>query len=202
MPVILISLLSAMQFMIYINSPVFIEGETRSDIQDKASQAIKFCEQNNMNEEFCILVDMNIHSGKKRLFIYDFKENKVKLSYLVSHGCGENPWTSDQSKTNPMFSNVPNSHCSSLGKYEIGARGWSNYGVHVKYLLHGLDSSNSNALERAIVFHSWEIVEDEETYPKGTPEGWGCPAVSNNAFRKIDELLQSSGKPTLMWIYN
>lgn len=155
-----------------------------------------------MNEEFCILVDMSIHSGKKRLFVYDFKEHKVLSSYLVSHGCCDNIWSSDQSKTNPSFSNVPDSHCSSLGKFKIGERGYSSFGVNTKYLLHGLESTNSNALERDIVFHSWSMVNDEETFPQGTPEGWGCPAVSNNSFLEIDELLKNADKPTLMWIYD
>ena len=64
-----------------------------------------------------------------------------------------------------------------------------------------LPISNSNALKRFIVFHSWEVVSDEEVYPNGTPEGWGCPTISNNSFRIVDPLLKSSSKPVLMWIY-
>jgi len=45
-------------------------------------------------------------------------------------------------------------------------------------------------------------MSDEEIYPKGSPEGWGCPTVSNNAFKKIDPLLKNSKKPVLMWIYS
>lgn len=170
-------------------------------LKAKAREAHKFCKENNMNQDFSILIDMSIHSGKKRLFIYDFNKNKIIASYLVSHGCCESPWTDDQTKTSPTFSNVPNSHCSSLGKYKLGERGWSSYGINIKYLLIGLESSNNNALKRDVVFHSWDLVGDDETYPQGTPEGWGCPAVSNNAFREIDRLLQSSNKSTLMWIF-
>ena len=73
-------------------------------------------------------------------------------------------------------------------------------GIHVKYLLHGLESSNSIALRRDIVLHSWERVSDEEVYPDGTPEGWGCPAVSDNDMRLIDQKLKSLGKKVLMWV--
>jgi hypothetical protein len=38
-------------------------------------------------------------------------------------------------------------------------------------------------------------------YPEGTPEGWGCPAVSNLQMRKLDSLLKKEKKPLLMWIY-
>ena len=44
------------------------------------------------------------------------------------------------------------------------------------------------------------MVSDQEVFPAGTPEGWGCPAISNNAFNEIDAYLKNSG-PTLMWIY-
>ena len=56
-------------------------------------------------------------------------------------------------------------------------------GVKIKYVLHGLDSTNSNALKRYIVFHWWEAVSDDEVYPDGTPEGWGCQTISNNSFK-------------------
>src|SRR4029079_9209016 len=108
---------------------------------------------------------------------------------------------SDFSKNKPSFSNVDGSHCSSLGKFRIGNRGFSEWGVHVKYFLHGLEPSNSNAYKRQIVFHAWEDVADEEIYPIGTPEGWGCPVISNNSFLKIDPLIAKSTKPVLMWIY-
>jgi hypothetical protein len=160
-----------------------------------------YCDQYNLNEDFCILIDMSLHSGKKRFFIFNLKTKEIEKSYLVSHGCGNNPHTLDHSKTNPQFSNTEDSHLSSLGKYKIGESGWSGFGVGKKYRLHGLDESNSNAYNRNIVFHSWSNMPDEEVYPNGSPEGWGCPAVSNNAFLEIDSLLKDVNKPVLMWIY-
>ena len=110
---------------------------------------------------------MSLHSGRKRFFIYDFKENEISRKYLVSYGCGDNSWSSDDSKENPTFSNEDISHLSSLGKYKLGERGYSNWGINVKYLMHGLEETNNNALKRIIVFHSWEKMSDEEVYPKG-----------------------------------
>jgi hypothetical protein len=167
----------------------------------KAKQAAKFCTAKNFSEDFCILIDMSLHSGVKRFIVWNFKKNKISNSFLVGHGCGDNPWNNDFSKNNPKFSNIDGSHCSSLGKYKIGERAHSDWGVNIKYVLHGLESSNSNAFKRFIVFHSWEVVSDTEVYPNGTPEGWGCPTISNNSFKIIDRLLKSSTKPVLMWIY-
>ena len=169
--------------------------------KNKAQEALAYCKSKNFNTDFCILIDMSLHSGVNRFLVWDFKGDSTMHRFLVGHGCGDSPWSSDQSKDNPVFSNEDNSHCTSLGKYKIGERGYSNWGVNFKYLLHGLESTNSNALKRVIVFHSWEMISDEEVYPAGTPEGWGCPAVSNNSFRIVDPLLRASAKPVLMWIY-
>lgn len=167
----------------------------------KALEALDFCKKNKFNTDFAILIDMSLHSGLKRFFVYDFKTEKITQQHLVGHGCGNNSWSSDDSKDSPEFSNVDGSHLSSLGKYKIGARGASEWGVKTKYLMHGLENTNSNALKRVIVFHSWERMSDEEIFPKGSPEGWGCPTLSNNAFRAVDPLLKTSSKPVLMWIY-
>jgi hypothetical protein len=170
-------------------------------IRKKANEALGFVKANGMNSERFILIDMSRHSGLERCYVWNAKRDTVEQSYMVSHGCCDQPWGIDRTKKNPTFSNIPESHCSSLGKYKLGERGYSNWGVHLKYLMHGLDPTNSNAFSRVIVFHSWEAVPDEELYPDGTPEGWGCPAVSNAAFREIDEWLQKAEEPVLMWIY-
>lgn len=172
------------------------------DISTKANEALSYCKTNKLNTNICFLVDMSLHSGKYRLFLWDFKTGKVLLQGLCSHGCCEHPWGEDNTKTDPTFSNQHESHCSSLGKYQIGQRGWSNWGIHVNYKLHGLEKSNNQAFARQIVLHSWVDVEDEETFPNGTPEGWGCPAVSNAVMKKIDTRLKKEQNPVLFWIYN
>lgn len=168
----------------------------------KAEETLVFCKSKKMNTDFCILIDMSLHSGLSRFIIWDFKEQKISNKYLVGHGCGNNSWSSDESKDNPKFSNEDGSHLSALGKYQLGERGRSDWGIHVKYLMHGLEETNNNALKRFIVFHSWDLMSDKEVYPKGSPEGWGCPTISNNAMKELDPIIQNSEKPLLMWIYN
>ena len=165
-----------------------------------SSRAFSHCKKLNFDTTFYFVVDMSIHSGKNRFMVWDFSKQKVTQKALVTHGCGSNGWSSDASSTSPQFSNVCESHCSSLGKYKVSDRGYSQWGMHVKYLLHGLDSSNSNALKRTIVLHSWDAVPDKEIFPVGAPESWGCPAVSNEFMIKLDSMLQSSGKPVLLWM--
>ncbi|WP_160139781.1 murein L,D-transpeptidase catalytic domain-containing protein [Chryseobacterium sp. c4a] len=184
---------------------VTVEKKPKADfhrIKTKAEEALKFCRSKNLSTDFCILIDMSLHSGIKRFFVWDFAKQAVAKEYLVGHGCGFNAWSSDESRDHPRFSNEDGSHLSSLGKYKLQGRGYSEWGINVKYLMHGLEETNSNALKRFIVFHSWEMMSDEEVFPKGSPEGWGCPTISNNAMKEIDPMIQNSAKPVLMWIYN
>lgn len=123
-------------------------------IKQKAKQAFQFCATKKYNTERCILIDMSIHSGKNRFFVWSFKKDTIIYSSLVSHGCYIYGWNRDNSKATPVFSNDNDSHCSSLGKYKIGEHGVSQWGIKVKYLLYGLEKTNSNAVKREIVLHS------------------------------------------------
>ncbi len=167
----------------------------------KAKEALSYCKTKKFNTDFCILIDMSLHSGVKRFFVWDYKKDSISYSFLVGHGCGDNSWSDDDSKECPQFSNTDGSHCSAPGKYKIGERAHSDWGINIKYVLHGLEKTNNNAFSRFIVFHSWDQVADEDVYPNGTPEGWGCPTISNNNMKIIDPILQDVKKPVLMWIY-
>ncbi len=168
-------------------------------IKSKADSALVYCKSKGFNTEYCYLIDFSIHSGKKRFFVWDFAKDTIKYSSLCCHGYG---MESTQSK--PVFSNVEGSYCSSLGKYKIGARAYSSWGINVHYKMHGLDKTNSNAFKRWVVLHSHTPVADHNIHPKHLPLGWsqGCPVVSNGMMRKVDEMLKVSKKPVLMWIYN
>ncbi len=170
-------------------------------IEGKAKEALLYCKSKGYSVNFCILIDMSVHSGLNRLYLWNFLTGEVEYECLVSHGCGGNRWASDESRDTPRFSNNGGTHCSSLGKYRIGARGYSQWGININYLLYGLEPSNSNAFARTIVFHSWSKIPNNVIFPTGCPEGWGCPAVSNTSMKYIDGLLKGSKKPVLMWIY-
>lgn len=179
-----------------------VEGKPQSwRLEKKAAEALKYCTANRLNVRYCLLIDMGTHSGEKRAFLWDFSRNEAVASSLCSHGCGKNLWGEANSKGNAAFSNLPESYCTALGRYLIGKRAASSWGIRIKYLLHGLDPTNSNALKRNIVLHSWDKVSEDEIFPDGTPEGWGCPAVSNGFMKIIDARLERSDKPVLLWVF-
>lgn len=163
-------------------------------------EASEFVKQNNYNTEFYYLIDMQVHSGKNRFFVYDFNSQKIVSQNLVTHGaCDqlENHWDKYRKA---YFSNKKDSHCSMKGKFKIGKRDYSSWGIHVKYWLHGLEKSNATAESRVVVLHSWTKVSNTETYPMYSPLSWGCPAVSDLFMQQLDKQLQSSKKPVLLWI--
>jgi hypothetical protein len=91
----------------------------RSEIKDidyikYYQEAEQYCKKNNLNQKKFILIDLGVHSGLKRFFLYDFKNKKISKSYVVSHGCGNNEWGRTFSKEDAPISNEFDSHCSSL----------------------------------------------------------------------------------------
>jgi hypothetical protein len=167
-------------------------------LKEKDKAALAYCKKNKMDTTFCLLVDMKIHPGKYRFFVWSFADKKVIKKSLCCHGMGKG-----STEETPVFSNTVNSNCTSLGKYKTGIRSYSKYGIHVHYKLHGLEKTNSNALKRVVVLHSYNPVPSAEIYPKCLPMGWslGCTVVSNEMMLFLDSKLQKS-KPVLLWIFN
>lgn len=172
------------------------ESKTVSD--QRIKEAKEFARSNKMDTTIAVFVDMSISSGKNRMFVWHFDSSKVIFATLCAHGSCDESFASND----VVFSNVPESHCSSKGKYRIGKRGYSNWGTHFNYKLHGLEASNNNAYKRIIVLHSYEYVPDTEVYPAPILTSWGCPMVSNNSLIYLDMQLKKVKKPVLLWIYN
>lgn len=176
------------------------DSEKKKDYSTFNDQAKIFCDENNMNEDYYFLLDLSIHSGKNRFYIYDFNTNKIIDKNLVTHGSCDT-FDENQDKWEKAKFNVKeNSHCSMKGKYKIGKRDYSSWGINIKYWLHGLEATNKSAVNRVVVLHSWNAVSNEEIYPSYSPLSWGCPAVSNEFMKKLDQKLKKTSKPVLLWI--
>lgn len=148
----------------------------------------------NFNQQYCFLVDLSVPSGKKRFYIYDLTKDITIASGLVAHGSCN---TAGLAK--PKYSNEKGSGCSTLGKYKVGYKYHGKFGA--AYKLYGLDSSNSNAFERAIVLHSYDCVPDYELIEAPVCNSLGCPMVSPNFFKQLEKIIDNSKKPVLLWMY-
>lgn len=146
------------------------------------------------NDEIAFFIDMKIHSGKNRFFVYNLKKKSMVNQGLVAHGVGSETTHPGQLK----FSNVNGSLASSLGQYAIGKSYIGKFGK--AYKLYGLDKTNSNAFHRNIVFHYYfDVPFEEQTQP--ICNSLGCPMVNEKFFYQVEKIIDNTKKPILLSIY-
>ncbi len=177
-------------------STSFTGIDVKKDRLDKQLSEVKKYISNNpeFNNETAFFIDMKIHSGKNRFFIYDLKSNKLIDEGLVAHGLGSETETQNVLK----FSNTNNSLCTSLGKYSIGNWYVGKFGK--AYKLFGLDKTNSNAFVRNIVLHKYYDVPYYEQEKK-ICNSLGCPMVNEKFYGRIEKIIDASKTKIILTIY-
>jgi hypothetical protein len=173
---------------------VMSNSEVMGRLKEKASQAKDYVDNNGFDVSYCFMIDMRLPSGKNRFFVYNLLKDSLEAAGLVTHGKG-----SESETGSLVFSNTPNSFCTSLGKYKIGNSYNGNFGL--SYKLMGMEKTNSRALDRAVVLHSYCGVPKEEVYPAPICVSEGCPAVSPAFFTQLKAYMDESAEPILLWIY-
>jgi hypothetical protein len=173
---------------------VMSNTEVMGRLKERASVAKDYVDEHGFDVSYCFMVDMRIPSGKNRFFVYNLLKDSLEAAGLVTHGKG-----SENESGDLVFSNTPNSNCTSLGKYKIGNPYNGNFGL--SYKLVGLDKTNSRALDRAVVLHSYCGVPNTEVYPSSITLSEGCPAVSPAFFTQLKGFMDESQEPILLWIY-
>lgn len=146
------------------------------------------------NNQIGFFIDMKIHSGKNRFFIYNFKTQKIVGKGLVAHGSGSETNTLGELK----FLNINNSYATSLGKYSIGHSYMGTFGK--AYKLYGLDTTNSLAYSRNIVLHKFASVpfEEQDNYICNSQ---GCPMVNEKFYSELEQIIDQSKKSILLTIF-
>jgi L,D-transpeptidase catalytic domain len=126
------------------------------------------------------IVDFSLPSRAPRFHLVKLADGSVR-SHLVAHGRGSDPAHTGWLET---FSNEPRSNATSAGAYKTGAYYVGAHGHSMR--LEGLDSSNSNALSRAIVVHGAWYVSQEMIGGLGMlGRSEGCFAVANSSLPEI-----------------
>ncbi len=132
-----------------------------------------------------MLFDASKPASEKRFTVInlDGPTPTVVMHTTVAHGTGSDP---DGDGVIERFSNAPNSNATSLGTYRVAEPYHSDKWNSIAYRLDGLDPTNSNARQRAVVFHPSRYVRDDYA-----GRSWGCPAISFddfNTLRKVADL--------------
>jgi hypothetical protein len=130
------------------------------------------------------VIDFDLPSTEKRLWVLDLSANKVLFRSLVAHGNK----TGQREAT--QFSNTPDSHMSSLGFYVTGSTYVGKHGRSLR--LTGLDAGfNDNAAARSIVVHGAAYVSQSVIKQTGRlGRSQGCPALPLDLYEPIIDTLQ------------
>jgi len=133
------------------------------------------------------VIDYSKPSTEKRLWVFDLRTRELLYEELVAHGQG-----SGDNLAN-VFSNVPDTHASSLGLFltEDTYVGKNGYSLRLK----GLDEGfNHRAGERAIVMHGAPYVSQDFVKQNGRlGRSWGCPALRDGIAREVIDRVRGSG---------
>ncbi|KXH81013.1 murein L,D-transpeptidase catalytic domain-containing protein [Chryseobacterium kwangjuense] len=161
---------------------------------EKVAEIKDFVKGKNYNQDIAVFINFKVPSGRYRYFVYDLKSNKILQKAIVSHGSGSVTRNSESL----TFSNTEGSYQSSLGKYEILQSYKGKFGK--AYRLNGLDVTNNNAMQRAIVIHSLNCVPDKESQNPACLS-LGCPMLSLNALTETAKYLDASKKPVILYAF-
>ncbi|MFG6159455.1 murein L,D-transpeptidase catalytic domain family protein [Halomonas sp. 1390] len=117
------------------------------------------------------VIDFSLPSTEPRLWVFDLQRQRLLFKELVSHGQGSGNAVAQN------FSNVPESHQSSIGLFRTmnSYRGSNGYSLRLEGLEPGV---NDLAYERAIVIHGADYVSEDFIEQTGRlGRSHGCPAV-------------------------
>jgi hypothetical protein len=130
------------------------------------------------------VVDFSIASAKPRMQVIDLASGK-STEFLVAHGSGSDPGHTGMLQ---RFSNVPDSNASSQGAFVTADYYVGKHGRSQRLL--GLDPTNNNALDRAIVVHgAWYANADMIPAHGKLGRSQGCFAVGETELARLFDRL-------------
>lgn len=139
------------------------------------------------------LIDFSLPSTVKRLWTVSLQTGEVLLNTYVAHGRNSGNNEARQ------FSNVPESHQSSLGFYLTDQIYVGKHGNSMR--LKGLEKNvNDNAWNRAIVVHGADYATYDFIQKYGRlGRSFGCPAIPPDV---TDKFIQTVKDGSLLFIYH
>jgi len=150
------------------------KGLIRKDLLDDALVALKRHGDRVARKDQIYLVDFRQHSRDPRLFRLDMVTGEVE-AWRTAHGRNSDPAHTGFAR---RFSNVKDSGESSVGAYATaGMSSGAKHGANV--LLDGLEPTNDQARDRAIIVHAADYCEPEFLSREGKlGRSLGCFALS------------------------
>lgn len=143
------------------------------------------------NSKYLSIIDMSLSANENRFFLIDMESKKLILKNKVAHG------RNSGSEFATTFSNKVGSYKSSLGFFKTAETYSGKHGFSMR--LDGLEFSNSNARNRAIVMHSADYVNDNFIFKNGRlGRSLGCPALPEKGFSETIKRIKGG---SILYIY-
>ena len=133
--------------------PVDPQGMIRADLLGRALAALE-AHRDVADQTHLVIVDYSRRSSEKRAYLVNLQTGLVEEAFRTAHGSGSDP---DHDGYLDRFSDVPGSSASPEGAYLVAEQYVGKHGRSLR--LDGLDRTNANARDRAIVIHAAAYAE-------------------------------------------
>jgi hypothetical protein len=162
-----------------------------SPLLDRALAALERHRGAIAHRDYIGIADFSQASATPRFHLWDVASGRF-TSHWVAHGRGSDP---EHTGWLERFSNEPRSNATSAGAYKTDCIYVGGHGRSLR--LDGLDASNSNAAERAIVVHGAPYVSAEILRDRGVlGRSLGCFALAESS---LEEVLAKLGPDRLLY---
>lgn len=143
------------------------------------------------------IIDYQLPSYEKRLWVIDMKSGRVLLDEWVAHGMGRPCGSGGTMIDATSFSNQAGSRRSSLGLFITAETYPGRHGYSLR--LDGLEPGiNDKARRRLIVIHGAGYVSPDRARQHLVGRSWGCPAVRPGISRRLIDAIKGG---SVVWIY-
>ena len=133
--------------------PVDPQGLIRPDLLGRALASLK-AHSDTADPTHLVIVDYARRSSEKRAYLVNLETGLVEDMFRAAHGSGSDP---DHDGYLDKFSDIPGSSASPEGAYLVAEEYVGKHGKSLR--LDGLDKTNANARDRAIVIHAADYAE-------------------------------------------
>lgn len=164
-----------------------------SEAKKKALAYFELYKNKIPNKNYLTVFDASSISAQPRFFLINLNTGAVE-TFLVAHGKGSDQ---DHDGYAESFSNVNGSNATSLGFYFTDVTYYGEHGYSLR--LKGLESTNSNAYQRAIVVHGADYVNPAIAKTQNKiGRSQGCPALENRFAKPIIDKIKN-GSVLYIW---
>ena len=170
------------------NTNAFESTGLRPEVFSKALRAFERAfAQGRSDEAVVTIIDYELHSSAKRMWVIDLETKRLLFHEHVTHGRGSDP---NHDGFADRMSNVNGSNSSNVGLMVTGETYTGARGFSLK--LDGLEPGfNDNARSRGIVVHGATYADEGFLQQHGkTGRSQGCPAVDPDVNGAVIETIK------------